>query len=113
MQEYESISCSWKLLGDSSLRYSECSPQNSDGYRISGVGVYQYRYINFTVDVQLDEHKLYHNEHVEWLRFDLGSFRWGDNFILHNACWNILKAYFSSAPIPLDVVLNTLKLQSN
>lgn len=59
--------------------------------------MYQYRYINFTVNVPLDEHKLYYNAHVEWLRFDPGSFRWGDNFILHNACWNILKAYFSSA----------------
>ena len=72
--------------------------------------MYQYRYINFTVNVPLDEHKLYYNAHVEWLRFDPGSFRWGDNFILHNACWNILKAYFPSAPIPLDMVVDTLKL---
>ena len=64
------------------------------------------------MNVPLDEQKLWHGEQVECLAFNVGSFRDGGNFILHNACWNILKAYFSSAPIPLDVVVNTLKLHS-
>lgn len=62
------------------------------------------------MNVPLDEQKLWHGEQVECLAFNVGSFRDGGNFILHNACWNILRAYFSGCPILPDVLVDSLRL---
>jgi len=76
--------------------------------RISGAGQFEYNYLMYSVKLPSEE------DDVE-LDFSMNQIimRYSDSrevFIVHDACWKILKAYFQDAPAPFDRVVDAFRL---
>lgn len=90
--------------------------KESDKYRITAAGTYQYESDGSKAKLLAYENEL----EPQLLTFDLnptnddlhrlnGSKKEKKLFIIHNACWRILKDYFYNAPIPLNRLADLLQ----